>query len=69
MFIDSNDVIKRSQYLKVEPSDWSNYCIVRVYDRDCNSHVKLGIIDDKGLEIATPIYDYVFIQEKRKLHI
>lgn len=67
LFVDGNDVIKRSQYLKVEPSDWSNCCIVRVYDRDCNSHVKLGIIDDKGLEIATPIYDYVFYPGEEKI--
>ena len=67
MFVDGNDVIKRSQYLKVEPSDWSSYCIVRVYNRDCYSHVKLGIIDDKGLEIATPIYDYVFYPKEEKI--
>ena len=67
LFIDGNDVVKRSQYLKIEPSDWSNYCIVRVYDKDCNSHVKLGVINDKGLEVTPPIYDYIFYPREEKV--
>lgn len=67
LFVDGNNVIKRNQYLKIEPSNWSYYCIVRVYDRNSHSHIKLGIIDDKGLEIAAPIYDYVFYPSEDKI--
>lgn len=67
LFIDGNNVIMRDRYLRIEPSDWSNYCIVRVHDKNSNSYIKLGIIDDKGLEVAPPIYDYIFYPREKKI--
>lgn len=66
IFIGDNEVILRNKYLKTESVDWCDYCRVRVVADD-NSHIQVGIIDDKGLEVTRPIYDYVFYPREDKI--
>lgn len=67
IFINGNDVILRNKYLKTESVDWCDYCRVRVVANDDDSHIHVGIIDDKGLEVTRPIYDYVFYPREGKI--
>lgn len=67
IFIDGNDVILRNKYLKTESVDWCDYCRVRVVANDDDSHIQVGIIDDKGLEVTRLIYDYVFYPREGKI--
>lgn len=67
IFIDGNDVILRNKYLKTESVNWSDYCRVRVIAKDDSSHIRVGIINDKGLEVTPPIYDYVFYPREDKI--
>lgn len=68
LYIEKNKIIMRKQYLKIEPDSQKDFFRVRVYDdKDTSSHIKLGIIDQTGIEIIPPIYDYIFPPREGKV--
>lgn len=68
LYIERNKIIMRKQYLKIESDGQSNFFRVRVYDdKNISSHIKLGIIDQTGIEIIPPIYDYIFFPSEGKV--
>lgn len=68
VFIDEYSVKLRNKYLKIEGDDYGDYFRVRVFDKDSEAKIRLGIVDKNGNEIMPPIYDYVFFPREDKIN-
>lgn len=72
IFIDEQSVIPRNKYLKIEGDEYGDhygdYFRVRVFDKDADAKIRLGIVDKNGNEIVPPIYDYVFFPRENKIN-
>ncbi len=72
IFIEDHSIKLRNKYLKIEEDDYGDdygdYFRVRVFDKDSEAKIRLGIVDKNGNEIMPPIYDYVFFPREDKIN-
>lgn len=67
IFIEEHSVTLRNKYLKIEGDVYSDYYIVRVFDKYSETKIRLGLVDKNGIEILPPIYDYLFFPRENKI--
>ena len=67
IFIDEQSITFRNKYIKVE-GRCGDYFRVRVFDKDADAKIRLGIVDKNGNEVVPPIYDYVFFPSDNKIN-
>lgn len=67
LYIENNHIILRKQYITIEKDvermGGSSYFRVRI--QNDNLQLKLGLVDNKGIEVIPTIYDYVFYPSEK----